>query len=121
MTEDIVAGLLSHIVTYAAVNAFLIAIWVLVGGGSTVALQEVARDPTTAVSSGFWPVWPILGWGLFLVIHAGSTISHGLFGRGARRRRRAMAQQAARTSKDLVKDVSSAVDRAQKRRADREA
>lgn len=115
------AGLLSHVITYAAVNAFLIAIWVLVAGGSTDELQQVAQDPTTAVSAGFWPVWPILLWGLFLVIHAGTTISHGLFGGRTRRRRRAMARQAAETSKDLARGVSSAIEDAQKRRAEREA
>jgi class 3 adenylate cyclase len=116
-----VAGLITHITTYAAVNAFLIAIWVLVGGGSTNELQMIANDPTTAISHGFWPVWPILGWGVFLVIHAGSAISNGLFGRRARRRRRYVAQQAAKASKNLAGEVSSAIERAQERRAEREA
>jgi class 3 adenylate cyclase len=116
-----VARLLTHITTYAAVNAFLIAIWVLVGGGSPDKLQMIASDPTTAIGQGFWPVWPILAWGVFLVIHAGSAISNGLFGRGARKRRRRMAQEAARASKNLVGEVSTAIDRAQQRRAEREA
>ncbi len=115
------AKLLSHIVTYAAVNAFLIAIWVLVGGGSTEKLQAVVQDPTTAVGMNFWPVWPILAWGLFLVIHAGTTISNGLFGRGARRRRRRLGQQAAAASRDMARGVTTAIDRAQQRRAEREA
>lgn len=115
------AKLLSHITTYAAVNAFLIAIWVLVGGGSTQELQAVAQDPTTAISHNFWPVWPILGWGVFVVIHAGSTLSNLAFGRGARRRRRRIARDAAQASRNLVGDVSTAIDRAQQRRAEREA
>lgn len=115
------AKLLSHITTYAAVNAFLIAIWVLIGGGSTQELQAVAQDPSTALSHGFWPVWPILGWGLFLVIHAGSTVSNLAFGRGARRRRRRIAREAAQASRNIVGDVSTAIDRAQQRRAEREA
>jgi class 3 adenylate cyclase len=119
--RDAVARLLSHIVTYAAVNAFLIAIWVLVGGGSTEELQAVAQDPTTAVSEGFWPVWPILVWGLFLVLHAGTALSEGLFGRRARRRRRHMAKQAAKAQQHLRGEVSSAIDSAQRRRAEREA
>lgn len=115
------ARLLSHIVTYAAVNAFLIAIWVLVGGGSTQELQAVAQDPTTAVSANFWPVWPILVWGLAVVLHAGTTISNGLFGRGARRRRRRLARQAAETSRDMAREVTTAIDRAKRRRAARES
>lgn len=115
------AKLLTHIVTYAAVNAFLIAIWVLIGGGSGQELQAVAEDPTTAVGAGFWPVWPILAWGLFLVIHAGTTVSNGLFGRGARRRRQVMAKQAAEASREMARGVSTAIERAQQRRAERDA
>lgn len=115
------ARLLSHIVTFAAINALLIAVWVLAGGGSAEELQQIAQDPTTAVSAGFWPAWPILGWGTLLVIHAGTAISNGLFGRSARRRRRRMAREAAKTGQDMVRQVSSAIESAQQRRAEREA
>ena len=40
---------------YLAVMALLVAIWALTGGGY------------------FWPVWPALGWGLGLVLCAGSS------------------------------------------------
>jgi class 3 adenylate cyclase len=115
------AKLLSHIVAYAAINAFLIAIWVLVGGGSTAELQAVAQDPTMAVKLGFWPVWPILVWGVLLVMHAGSTLSNIAFGREARRQRRRAARRAALAGRDIARDVSASISKAQQRRADREA
>jgi class 3 adenylate cyclase len=57
-----------HLVTYLAVNAFLVAVWLLLSG-SIDGLREVMADPTTADREGFWPVWPILTWGTLLVIH----------------------------------------------------
>jgi hypothetical protein len=47
-----------HARIYLLVNLFLVAIW--------------------AVTSGFgyfWPIWPILGWGLGLAVHAIATYS----------------------------------------------
>ena len=38
------------LVAYLAVNGLLVAIWALGDGG------------------GFWPIWPILGWGLAIVL-----------------------------------------------------
>lgn len=40
-----------HLRVYLAVNALLVAIWALTG------------------ADYFWPVWPIMGWGLALVLH----------------------------------------------------
>ena len=40
-----------HATVYAAVNLFLIAVWALTGRGD------------------FWPIWPLLGWGLGLGLH----------------------------------------------------
>ena len=48
---------LRHAATYVVVNLFLIFIW--------------------AVPSGrgyFWPIWPILGWGIGLGFHAWGTV-----------------------------------------------
>lgn len=42
----------THVVTYVVVNGFLVGIWAVTGAGY------------------FWPVWPILGWGIGLVLHA---------------------------------------------------
>ncbi len=42
----------SHLVAYAVINAFLIAVWAITGGGY------------------FWPAWVLAGWGVGLVLHA---------------------------------------------------
>ena len=44
-----------HLRTYLAVCGLLVAIWALTGAGY------------------FWPIWPILGWGLGIVMHRGSV------------------------------------------------
>ena len=41
-----------HVAAYVAVNVMLVAIWALTGFGY------------------FWPVWPMLGWGIGIVSHA---------------------------------------------------
>jgi eukaryotic-like serine/threonine-protein kinase len=41
-----------HLTFYLLVNVFLIAIWAVIGGGY------------------FWPIWPILGWGIAVAAHA---------------------------------------------------
>jgi hypothetical protein len=46
-----------QVVNYLAVNTGLIVIWLLGGGGY------------------FWPIWPILGWGLALLIQ-GWKLTH---------------------------------------------
>jgi hypothetical protein len=50
-----------HVVVYLAVNAMLIAIWWLTGNDGTI----MAQLPTTF----FWPIFPLLGWGVGLVVH----------------------------------------------------
>jgi hypothetical protein len=40
-----------HLRVFLAVNALLVAIWALTGGGY------------------FWPVWPFMGWGIAVVLH----------------------------------------------------
>jgi hypothetical protein len=42
----------SHLVAYVCVNAFLVVVWAVTGGGY------------------FWPVWVIGAWGVGLVLHA---------------------------------------------------
>ena len=42
----------SHLVSYVVVNAFLIGVWAVTGGGY------------------FWPVWIMACWGMGLVLHA---------------------------------------------------
>ena len=42
----------SHLAAYVVVNAFLVVVWAITGGGY------------------FWPIWVIGGWGIGLVLHA---------------------------------------------------
>lgn len=42
----------THVVAYVVVNAMLVGIWALTGGGY------------------FWPIWVLLGWGVGLVLNA---------------------------------------------------
>jgi hypothetical protein len=49
----------SHLFAYLAVNAGLVVIWALTGMGY------------------FWPVWPLLGWGVGLLADAGAFGSCG--------------------------------------------
>jgi class 3 adenylate cyclase len=55
-----------HLTIFLVVNLMLIAIWAAAGGGY------------------FWPIWPILGWGIGLGSHAAPLLAT----RGARKRRR---------------------------------
>lgn len=47
----------AHLLAYLLVNAFFLAIWVITGAGF------------------FWPVFPILGWGIGLLFHGWDTFS----------------------------------------------
>ncbi len=54
----------SHLTSYVLVNAALVVIWAL----------------TSGAGSYFWPIWPILGWGVGIGFHAWETYgqkSHG--------------------------------------------
>jgi len=46
-----------HLVVYVLVNALLIVVWWVTGNGD----------------SHFWPLWPLLGWGIGLALHAWDT------------------------------------------------
>ena len=59
-----------HAVAFVAVNLLLIAIWALTGAGY------------------FWPIWPLLGWGLGLASHGGERFSGRAFVPCGHRRRR---------------------------------
>lgn len=48
-------GFWTHFVVYLAVNALLVVVWAVTTAGY------------------FWPVWPMLGWGLGVVGHAVSV------------------------------------------------
>ena len=49
-----------HLASYAIVMAGLVMIWVLSGGGY------------------FWPIWPMLGWGIGIAFHALSLRDSGI-------------------------------------------
>jgi 2TM domain len=49
----------SHALSYAMVNAGLVAIWFL------------------TQSDYFWPIWPMMGWGIGLAAHAASVYMNG--------------------------------------------
>jgi hypothetical protein len=44
----------SHVVVYVLVNALLVVVWAVTSGSL----------------GNFWPMWPILGWGIALALHA---------------------------------------------------
>jgi len=45
-----------HVAIYVLVNALLVAVWAVTNNGSH-----------------FWPMWPLLGWGIGLGFHAWET------------------------------------------------
>lgn len=98
-----IVGFMIDLFAFAAVNAALTAVWVLDGSGTWTQVQHIAQHPDTAVSMHFWPVWPILGWGVALVIHFGVVFSVLVFGGRARRHRRELAKQAAAAAIQLGK------------------
>lgn len=85
-------GLTIHLVVYLVVNGLGLFIWVLFFG-SYDELTNYFRHPTEALTTSFWPIYPIVFWGAAVLIHAGAVCASILFGRRARQRRRAMAQQ----------------------------
>jgi len=50
----------SHLMAYVLVNAGLVAIYL-----------------TTSVGDYFWPIWPMLGWGIGLGAHAATVYMNG--------------------------------------------
>jgi class 3 adenylate cyclase len=77
------------------------AAWVLSGQGTVDDINQILKDPAIASDKGFWPAWVILGWTSLLIAHLGIVLSVGTFGRKARRRRAALAQQAVQVASQL--------------------
>jgi hypothetical protein len=50
----------SHLLAYVVVNAGLVAIYVM-----------------TSLGDYFWPIWPMLGWGIGIGAHAASVYMNG--------------------------------------------
>jgi class 3 adenylate cyclase len=78
-----------HLTVYLVVNAALIGIWAASGGGY------------------FWPVWPILGWGIGVGCH-GASLFAGVGGRHRRAARQAPARER-RDPPSSVDEVASTV------------
>jgi class 3 adenylate cyclase len=86
-------GLVIHAVAYVAVNALLVLVWAVLGG-SDWSIGEALSNPVSATrDQGFWPLWVIAPWGVFLAIHAAVAVQ---VGRGRRRRRRRARRDARR-------------------------
>jgi class 3 adenylate cyclase len=60
---------LTHALVYACVNAFLVAMWLLTSGHDIDYVRELVRDDQQNLGTQFWPIWPMLGWGIGLAIH----------------------------------------------------
>ncbi|MEZ5144386.1 MAG: 2TM domain-containing protein [Acidimicrobiales bacterium] len=86
------SALAIHATVYVAVNALLIASWVLFGGGSASQLGSVLTSLDAARVQGFWPMYVMVFWGAALLIHLGWWWRLP----GRRRRRRACRRQARR-------------------------
>ena len=63
-------SLRTHIVAYVIVNLFLVFIWFVSDTEFFAYHVEFITD------FNFWPIWPILGWGIGLAFHVVDTINH---------------------------------------------
>lgn len=84
-------GFIAHLIVYAAVNGFLIAIWAMTGDDESV---RFARERFEIRDEhDFWPIWPMMGWGVALAIHFGLAVLTLPRKRRRRRMRRAAEWQ----------------------------
>lgn len=58
------AAFKAHALSYVLVNLFLIGVWLFTG-------------PNEGRDVYFWPVWPLLGWGIGLASHGFAAYSSG--------------------------------------------
>ena len=100
-----------HTFVFAAGAGLVTAVWVLSGQGTIDDIRAIVGEPSIASERGFWPVWVIVPWAALLVVHLGIVLSIGLFGRPARRRRAAIASQAAQVAAQLGSRASRAPSR----------
>ena len=60
---------LSHVVTYVCVMALLTVVWALTSGHDGDYLRELLTEDRQNLGAQFWPIWPMLGWGIAVAIH----------------------------------------------------
>jgi class 3 adenylate cyclase len=78
------AGFIAHFIVYAAVNGLLVGIWALTNDGGTAnELDRVMNDGMFRAGrlrdgwvdqNDFWPIWPMMTWGVALSIHAAFVV-----------------------------------------------
>lgn len=61
-------GFRYHAAAYVLVNSFLVALWWFTGTGGGMGGGDVY----------FWPIWPLLGWGVGLAFHAWGAYGRAL-------------------------------------------
>src|SRR3954466_10178190 len=80
-----------HLTVYVSVNLLLIGIWAAGGGGY------------------FWPIWPILGWGIGVACHGAPIVAGGGSRRGGTRRRMDATSTPSREHATSVDDVAATI------------
>jgi len=75
------AGFIAHFIVYAAVNGLLVGIWALTHDTATVGeFNNGFNNGDLRLGSGwvdqndFWPIWPMMSWGVALAIHASVVV-----------------------------------------------
>lgn len=104
---------IAHLVVYVVVNGALVVLWALSDAGSFRQLGDFVAEPDTMRDARFWPVWPIVSWGVALLIHGGMVLVYGVFPgrrrRRARRRHRESMIDHAKTAAEIGRDAIESV------------
>lgn len=84
-----------HLVAYVGVNAMLVLLWA--AGGDDRSIGDALAHPVDAVQNdGFWPIWPLGGWGSLLAVHGAIAVTVLRRRRRRRRQERAIGRHQAR-------------------------
>jgi 2TM domain len=64
-----------HLLVYLTVNAMLVVVWaaLVLGGWSHYFRITLLGPGSTLPSDFFWPIFPIVGWGIGLALHANAA------------------------------------------------
>ena len=71
--HPLVRSWLRHAWVYVVINGFLVAVWAMTNG-SVEQLNDMFAHPVEFLDAKFWPIWPILGWGVGLALHLTAAI-----------------------------------------------